>query len=227
MVWMGRVGGRGMASSRGQEDGLAAIWVLTQEEGPPRQADVARFLGVRPVTALRALRRLWAQGLVATSVPRVTLTPAGQRRAQEVVYRHQVAEVWLSRLGLSWSEVHAQAHRLEHALSPQVARRLWEELGQPTTCPHGGPIPGTQQEGGWRGQALAGQGPGSYSLVRLSERLEGWPKALGALDAVGIRPGGNLWSHGHTSDGILLEGPRGRWVCPREVAQGLYVVESA
>ena len=57
--------------------------------------------------------------------------------------RHRLIERWLTDvLGLDWSRAHDEAHRLEHALSPVVEERLAEQLGMPSTCPHGNPIPG-------------------------------------------------------------------------------------
>jgi len=43
---------------------------------------------------------------------------------------------------LPWSKLHAEAHHLEHAISPQTETALLEKLGYPKTCPHGNPLPG-------------------------------------------------------------------------------------
>ncbi|MEK7860511.1 MAG: iron dependent repressor, metal binding and dimerization domain protein, partial [Chloroflexota bacterium] len=40
-------------------------------------------------------------------------------------------------------KTHDEAERLEHAISPEMERRLIERLGDPETCPHGNPMPGT------------------------------------------------------------------------------------
>jgi DtxR family Mn-dependent transcriptional regulator len=58
------------------------------------------------------------------------------------VRRHRLIETFLlEHLGYSWEEVHAEAERLEHAVSDGFAERLAEFLGHPGRDPHGGPIP--------------------------------------------------------------------------------------
>ena len=42
---------------------------------------------------------------------------------------------------MPWEQVHAEADRLEHALSETLEERLDALLGYPTTDPHGAPIP--------------------------------------------------------------------------------------
>jgi Fe2+ transport system protein FeoA len=63
------------------------------------------------------------------------------RLARTLVSRHRLAERFLvDVLGFGWEDVHEEAHRLEHAFSPQVTERLAAFLGHPQTCPHGHPI---------------------------------------------------------------------------------------
>jgi DtxR family transcriptional regulator, Mn-dependent transcriptional regulator len=70
------------------------------------------------------------------------LTPQGEAEALQVLRRHRIVELFLVRiLGLDWSEVHAEAHRLEHAVSELVLTRMESLLGHPKVDPHGDPIP--------------------------------------------------------------------------------------
>jgi DtxR family Mn-dependent transcriptional regulator len=72
----------------------------------------------------------------------VRLTPKGESRALHVIRRHRIWERFLTDdLGLAWEEVHDSACRLEHAADRGVTEALAVHLGQPTTCPHGNPIP--------------------------------------------------------------------------------------
>lgn len=68
----------------------------------------------------------------------------GRKLAQQIMRRHQLAERMLvDMLGMDLHKVHAEAHRLEHAISPDVEARLVDRLGNPSTCPFGHPIPGS------------------------------------------------------------------------------------
>lgn len=72
----------------------------------------------------------------------LTLTELGQKRALKVVRYHRLVELFLSKaLGLPWDQVHVEAEKWEHVLSEEVAERIAASLGQPTTDPHGAPIP--------------------------------------------------------------------------------------
>jgi DtxR family Mn-dependent transcriptional regulator len=72
----------------------------------------------------------------------VTLTPLGERIALQILRHHRVVELYLTQeLGLPWDQVHDEAHRLEHAMSPMLVERLAAMLGDPQVDPHGDPIP--------------------------------------------------------------------------------------
>ena len=72
----------------------------------------------------------------------VKLTPAGEKVAVEVIRHHRLLEQYLAEtLGMPIDEVHAEADRLEHALSEELEARIDDTLGYPTHDPHGDPIP--------------------------------------------------------------------------------------
>ncbi len=84
--------------------------------------------------------RMRAAGLLGDA-RRIELSAEGLRLARTLVSRHRLAERFLvDVLGFGWEDVHEEAHRLEHAFSPQVTERLAAFLGHPQTCPHGHPI---------------------------------------------------------------------------------------
>jgi DtxR family Mn-dependent transcriptional regulator len=75
---------------------------------------------------------------------RIELSPLGLEQAQSIIRRHMLAERLLTDiLKLDWADVHDEAHRIEHAISPLIERQIRLLLNDPTTCPHGNPIPGT------------------------------------------------------------------------------------
>jgi DtxR family Mn-dependent transcriptional regulator len=90
------------------------------------------------------VRRLRDSGLVEVQGHALSLTPAGRDLAVSVVRKHRLAERFLADvIGLPWHMVYAEADRWEHVISDDVEARLVEVLGNPTTCPHGYPIPGS------------------------------------------------------------------------------------
>ena len=122
------------------EDYVVTVYRMWANGEPVVGARIAEQLGVAPATVTEMLARLRNQGLL-TAERRIELTPAGMRLARSMVSRHRLVERFLvDVLGLGWEEVHEEAHRLEHALSPRVTARLAEFLGHPQTCPHGHPI---------------------------------------------------------------------------------------
>jgi DtxR family Mn-dependent transcriptional regulator len=126
------------------DDYLKQIYELALDQTPVKTCQIAGVIKVSPAAVTEMLKRLESEKLVAHRPYRgVTLTAAGRRRALTVLRRHRLWEVFLHQhLGLSWSEVHAHACRLEHATDDMLAEALDRFLGRPPLDPHGGPIPG-------------------------------------------------------------------------------------
>lgn len=91
------------------------------------------------------IRRMAREGLVETKPNKeVVLTPKGRKAAESVVRRHRLAErLVVDVLGMEMQVAHVEAHRLEHAISPNLEERIIEVLDNPETCPFGHPIPGS------------------------------------------------------------------------------------
>jgi len=104
---------------------------------------LAAALGVVPGTATTMVKTLAESGLVRYEpYMGVRLTPAGEKLASLVSRRHRLIELFLVKvLGMSWTEVHDEAERLEHAVSERLIDRIDEMLGRPEVDPHGDPIP--------------------------------------------------------------------------------------
>jgi len=126
------------------EDYLKAIYVLARgPETPTQTTAIAASLGIAPASVSGMLRRLSDVGLLE-HVPYhgVRLTEDGRRAALRVMRRHRILECYLtSRLGYDWDSVHAEAERLEHAVSDELIERMALVLGDPAYDPHGAPIP--------------------------------------------------------------------------------------
>jgi DtxR family Mn-dependent transcriptional regulator len=107
---------------------------------------LAAALAVVPGTATTMVKALAADGLVAHRLRHgVQLTPTGRRVALGVLRRHRLIETFLVEvLKMDWTEVHAEAELLEHAISETVLDRLDALLGHPAADPHGDPIPTRQ-----------------------------------------------------------------------------------
>src|SRR5688572_32316508 len=93
------------------------------------------------------IRRMSSEGLVSVEDSTISLTAPGLELAERVVRRHRLAERFLTdMLGLSWADAHQEAGKWEHVISDAVEAAMTRVLGDPTTCPHGNPIPGTGYE---------------------------------------------------------------------------------
>jgi DtxR family Mn-dependent transcriptional regulator len=142
-------GGRGRRdpSTEAIEDYAKAIYAIAAEregEGPVLNGEVAQRLGVTPATATSMLKRLADLGLV-DYVPYkgVSLTPAGEKVALEVIRHHRLIEAYLSEaLGMDDDRVHEEAEVLEHYISEELEALMAAKLGEPRHDPHGTPIPG-------------------------------------------------------------------------------------
>ncbi|MEO0475628.1 MAG: metal-dependent transcriptional regulator [Planctomycetota bacterium] len=128
------------------QDYLKELYQLQQrstERAPIAMGRLAEAVGVTPGTATTMVKRFADDGLMRYT-PRkgARLTTKGEKVALGVLRRHRIVETFLvEHLGLDWSEVHAEAEVLEHAISEKVLDRLDDLLGHPTADPHGSPIP--------------------------------------------------------------------------------------
>ena len=105
--------------------------------------ELARAQRVAPASASAMVKKLAALGLADHARYRgVSLTPAGERVAVEVIRHHRLLELYLAEtLGVAVDDVHDEADRLEHAISEELEARIDKALGFPTHDPHGDPIP--------------------------------------------------------------------------------------
>ena len=128
------------------QDYLREIYKLQADTPRVKTTTLARRMGVRPPSATAMVKKLAELGLVDHQPYRgARLTPQGERLALEVLRHHRLLELYLARtLELGLDAVHAEADRLEHALSEDLEERIDRALGSPTEDPHGDPIPDSQ-----------------------------------------------------------------------------------
>ncbi len=124
------------------EDYIKAIY-KAESQGEISSRDIARRVGVSAPAVSKMLRRLAALKLIRVHpASGIHLTPFGERTALQTIRKHRLIELFLVReLGYHWDEVHAEAERLEHHISPLFEERIAEKLGHPDFDPHGDPIP--------------------------------------------------------------------------------------
>jgi DtxR family Mn-dependent transcriptional regulator len=180
------------AISVSKEDYLKAILEAESEGQTVISATLAHWLEVSPPAVSMALRRLKRDGYVEVRADGVVrLTPKGHEAAYRTALRHHLIERMLSEMfGMPWFEVHDEAERLEHAVSPAFEALLMRKLGEKGTCPHGNAVlpesDATRKRHGVRPLADVAEGA-EYTVTSLYERDE---KLLRFLQQAGIEPGG-------------------------------------
>ena len=125
------------------EDYLKAIYKARLESEAVSTQDIASRVHVSAPAVSKMLKRLTQLRLAEhTPYQGVTLTPAGEKMALEIIRHHRLLELYLVQaLGYSWDAVHEEAERLEHHISEEFEERIDALLGHPVACPHGDPIP--------------------------------------------------------------------------------------
>ncbi len=174
------------------ENYIKAIYVLCREStaGEAGVVRLAQEVGVTKGTATSMIKRLAKLKLVkAPRYSGVTLTAIGKKVALDVLRRHRIIETFLvSTLNLDWADVHEEAERLEHALSPRTLDRLDEFLGRPSTDPHGDPIPNAAGKvSELRGKALSSFARGAkVEIARIIDQDHAFLKFVAQS---GLKPG--------------------------------------
>lgn len=130
------------------EDYLGVIYTLRRDNEAIIGARLAELLEVSAPTVTVTLKRMIRDGWIRMDDNKqIHLTDEGLLEAKSIVRRHMLTEWMLSRLlDIPWSQVHEEAHKIEHSISPEVATRMQARLEDPKCCPHGNPLPGHEEE---------------------------------------------------------------------------------
>jgi DtxR family Mn-dependent transcriptional regulator len=211
------------------EEYLETVLELDEDGITVSQARLAERLGHSPPTVSQMVRRLTADGYLRVDRRVVELTDKGRERAESVVRKHRLAERLLTDvIGLAWDKAHAEAGRWEHVISDEVEELLIGLLGNPSTCPHGNPIPGAPSKPQDL-SVLSGCTPGDrVRLERVTEQVEVDESALAYLASHGFVPGTNATVQSKAPDGTLvLELRRGTIAVGPAMAGRLYVAAAS
>jgi DtxR family Mn-dependent transcriptional regulator len=172
------------------EEYCEAIWELKEDDVDVIQARVAERLHVSRPAVSEMIKRMQGEGFVQLDGSVINLTTDGRRLAEQVVRRHRLAERLLTDiLGLSWADAHLEAGKWEHVISDPVERAINRLLDNPTTCPHGNPIPGSSYAAPAT-VALSDITVGAkFTVTRIPEELEFTPGLLEFLEDASVLPG--------------------------------------
>jgi DtxR family Mn-dependent transcriptional regulator len=211
-----------------KENYLKAILEAEAEGHLVIPATLAHWLEVSAPAVTMALKRLKRDGYVEVGADGIVrLTATGRETAYQTALRHHLIERMLSEVfGMEWYEIHEEAERLEHAVSPAFEAKLREKLGEAGSCPHGNSVlpvsPAQRKERGETplSEAVEGQ---RYSVTSLQERD---PKLLLFLHKTGIGPGKNLRVVSQNYDQtVLIELDKGESILGRPAAQAVWLRE--
>src|SRR6476646_4060578 len=179
-----------------------------EEAGLPMTgANIARAMQLSPPTVHEMIGRLIDDGYVARGEDKsLSFTEAGRDHASYIVRRHRMIERFLTDvLHIPWDEVHEEAERMEHAMSPRLEESMRAAIGDATTCPHGHPIfPGMREPGVPLADVEQGA---SVRVLRFENEAE---DVLHYLMESGLRPGleGTLADPGEEEITVDAEGQK-------------------
>lgn len=169
-----------------EEEYLQSLFWLHEAGLPMTGANMARAMQLSAPTVHEMLGRLERDGYITRDEHRtIAFTHSGERHAEGIVRRHRLIERFLTDvLGIPWDEVHEEAERLEHAMSPTLEERMLAAIGDAKTCPHGHPIAAGSR---LAGVPLADVEVGaSVQVLRFENEAE---DLLRYLKASGLEPG--------------------------------------
>ena len=213
------------AGALSSQEYLEALYEMDEEGLPTQQARLAEWLAVRPASVSEAVKRLTARGLVRTGDERrIEFTDEGAALARTLVRRHRLAERFLVEVvGLPWHLAHEEATHWGRAISDAVEARFVEILGDPATCVHGNPIPGSGHAAETAGlRPLQDVAPGErVRLVRLTEDLELDLDVMRFFEAAGLMPGADI-----SVLAVAPDGTRSLEVLGEKVALGPHLADN-
>jgi DtxR family transcriptional regulator, Mn-dependent transcriptional regulator len=204
-----------------EEEYLQIIFWLQEAGLPMTGANVARAMQVSAPTVHEMIGRLEADGYVTRADDKsLAFTDTGREHAENIVRRHRLIERFLTDVfDIPWDQVHEEAERLEHWMSPTVEERMLKAIGDAKTCPHGHPIFTDQRE---VGVPLADVEQGAkVRVLRFENEAE---DLLHYLMEAGLAPGleGTLAESG--DDAVTIESNGDRYTVTPSVAETVSVI---
>ena len=210
----------GSQATVAEEEYLQALFWLQEAELPMTGANVARAMQLSPPTVHEMVGRLVDDGYVAREPDKsLRFTAEGRRHAEAIVSRHRLIERFLSDvLGIPWDEVHEEAERMEHAMSPRLEERMLAAIGDAKTCPHGHPIVSGERV---RGSLLADCEVGAkVRILRFENEAE---ELLHYLRDAGFEPGMEATVKSSDADEVVISSADGDHTVSHSVAETVSV----
>ncbi len=189
-----------------EEEYLQSLFWLQEAGLPMTGANVARAMQLSAPTVHEMIGRLERDGYITRGADRaIAFTDSGAEHAEGIVRRHRLIERFLTDvLGVPWDEVHEEAERLEHAMSPVLEERMLAAIGDAKTCPHGHPIVAGAR---LAGVPLADVEVGAkVRILRFENEAE---DLLRYLKAAGVEPGLDAVLAEHDEDEVVLRAADG------------------
>jgi DtxR family Mn-dependent transcriptional regulator len=169
-----------------EDEYLQTIFWLHEAGLPITGANIARAMQLSAPTVHEMVGRLERDGFITRAADKsISFTPEGLEQAESVVRRHRLIERFLTDvLNIPWDDVHEEAERMEHAMSPNIEAGMLAAIGNAKTCPHGHPIePGTRIEGVPLGDTVEGA---KVTVLRFENEAE---DLLHLFKREGLEPG--------------------------------------
>ena len=203
-----------------EEEYLQIMFWLEEAGLPMTGANIARAMQLSPPTVHEMIGRLVEDGYVERKADKsLEFTGSGREHASHIVRRHRMIERFLTDvLGIPWDEVHEEAERIEHAMSPVLEERMRAAIGDATTCPHGHPIvEGAREQGALLADVEAGA---RVHVLRFENEAE---ELLHYLKDAGLRPGLEGTVEKTDDDGVTILSEDGTHQVTRSVAETVSV----
>jgi DtxR family transcriptional regulator, Mn-dependent transcriptional regulator len=203
-----------------EEEYLQTIYWLMEAGLPITGANIARAMHLSPPTVHEMVGRLEQDGYVMRADDKsLAFTADGTRQAEALVRRHRLIERFLTDVvGVDWDDVHEEAERLEHAMSPAFERWMISAVGDARTCPHGHPIdPGKREPGVPLADVEVGA---KVEVLRFENEAE---DVLHYLKEAGLSPGLRGVLSASDADEVAVEADGARVSITRSVAETVSV----
>jgi DtxR family Mn-dependent transcriptional regulator len=203
-----------------EEEYLQSMYWLFEAGLPITGANLARAMQLSAPTVHEMIGRLEEDGYVTRAADKsLDFTPEGRKEAETIVRRHRMIERFLTDiLGIPWDEVHEEAERLEHAMSPTLEERMMAAIGDAKTCPHGHPIvEGAREQGALLADVALGA---SVHVLRFENEAE---ELLHYLKDAGLHPGLEGTVESSDDESVVVASGDGRHEVSRSVAETVSV----
>ncbi|HZO07477.1 MAG TPA: metal-dependent transcriptional regulator [Solirubrobacterales bacterium] len=195
------------------------FWI--EEAGLPMTgANIARAMQLSPPTVHEMVGRLIGDGYVERQANKsLNFTESGREHASFIVRRHRMIERFLTDvLGIPWDEVHEEAERIEHAMSPVLEEKMRLAIGDATTCPHGHPIvEGIREQGSLLADVAV---DADVTVLRFENEAE---ELLHYLKDAGLNPGLTGKIESSDDEKVVIASSDGKHEVSRSVAETVSV----